>query len=523
MVAPSYAWIWLDRAVWPYDQAWYGQVSVDLFVIGTASPDAWPAAMLQSFVIKAPGIAWLGQAFVPLGMALGSIEKGLGLSVVLTQIATLLILLVSVRALAHRWSVALVSCMLLASAPLFIAMSNQYFVEPLQTLAVAWFIALAVFASRWRWQVTAVHLVAATAVAMLAKTSSPLYCFAPGLFSLVSMIRRAGQTRQCLGHQRLDIRLIAGAALSLAMLAATMSWYTVNFDALVQFTVSTSSGPVALNYGSVGSLPNKLQFWFAAARQNYFLPQVVVFLAMLTAFALAIRIRTRNARLDRLDVFAALAIVELTTVLIIFSFQVNEEVRYLLPLAPYLALLLTWVLTRINRLLVTQAVALLLIVQTLVVYQRAFGLAPQSDVMSYWVIPVHQDGQDIQDVQAAVTNTCTPADVGRYNVVGVELPWFNSNSLSFFAAKELLRRPGRCYYTTLGYAESNPDEAWERVMELRTRHFLTINPQLEPLPQDAFNRVAQPTLERVEHSDAFAPELVPDHPRLLLFKTTRDP
>jgi len=31
-VAPNLVWIWLDKTVWPWDPAWYGKHSVDLFV-----------------------------------------------------------------------------------------------------------------------------------------------------------------------------------------------------------------------------------------------------------------------------------------------------------------------------------------------------------------------------------------------------------------------------------------------------------------------------------------------------------
>ena len=31
-VAPNLVWIWIDKTVWPWDPAWYGKHSVDLFV-----------------------------------------------------------------------------------------------------------------------------------------------------------------------------------------------------------------------------------------------------------------------------------------------------------------------------------------------------------------------------------------------------------------------------------------------------------------------------------------------------------
>src|SRR5207245_2322746 len=117
-------------------------------------------------------------------------------------------------------------------------------------------------------------------------------------------------------------------------------------------------------------------------------------------------------------------------------------------------------------------VMLILLVQLVIVYRQAFGLIQPSDTLTTWLLPVHLDTDDKEDVSAAVALSCTKADVGRYNIVGVELPWFNANSLSFFAAKQLLSQPGPCYYTSLGYAESDPERAWQRLIELKVRHFL---------------------------------------------------
>src|SRR5258707_652357 len=68
-----------------------------------------------------------------------------------------------------RASVALTCCLFVASTPLFVGMSHEYFVEPLQTLAAAWFILLMTFSRQWDRRVVAVQLLAATSLAMLAK------------------------------------------------------------------------------------------------------------------------------------------------------------------------------------------------------------------------------------------------------------------------------------------------------------------------------------------------------------------
>ena len=82
---PNIVWIALDQRVWPWDQAWYGQVSVELFYRLIHSRSGWFQEMISAFGTKAPGTAWLGQFFVPIGQIIGSMDTGLLVSIVATQ------------------------------------------------------------------------------------------------------------------------------------------------------------------------------------------------------------------------------------------------------------------------------------------------------------------------------------------------------------------------------------------------------------------------------------------------------
>jgi hypothetical protein len=84
-VLPSLAWIAVDQRVWFWDQAYYGEVSVILYDTLRHRPLDWPNHLLSAFDSRAPGIAWFGQLFVPLGQALNSVEIGLLLLIVMVQ------------------------------------------------------------------------------------------------------------------------------------------------------------------------------------------------------------------------------------------------------------------------------------------------------------------------------------------------------------------------------------------------------------------------------------------------------
>src|ERR1700692_1364353 len=83
LLAPSLVWIFKDHQVWPWDQAWYGEVSVNLWFSLTHSLTDWARTMIDGLNSKPPGIVWLGQFFVPLRI-LGSVEDALLLSIMLT-------------------------------------------------------------------------------------------------------------------------------------------------------------------------------------------------------------------------------------------------------------------------------------------------------------------------------------------------------------------------------------------------------------------------------------------------------
>ena len=179
LIVPSIIWAALDQRVWPWDQAWYAQVSVELFYRLTHSPLEWFKDMAAAFGTKAPPLSWFGQLFVPVGQFIGSIEVGLLLSIVLTQFIVLLIIFHIVLDLTSSRLISLVCSLFASSAPLSVALSHQYLVEPLQTASVAWTMLIMVFSPQWKPRRILFHLVSAISLGMLAKVTYPIYAFGP--------------------------------------------------------------------------------------------------------------------------------------------------------------------------------------------------------------------------------------------------------------------------------------------------------------------------------------------------------
>src|SRR5438105_9653415 len=192
LLAPSGYWISRDRSVWSWDPAFYATDTVDLWYTLAHFPGAWLERMKTIFWAKAPAIGWLGQFFVPIGRWMGSVETGLLLSVLLVQLCTLVLTFRMGRRLATGSTVpAALATLLVASGPLFVAMSHHYLTEALQTLAVTYVYCVAVQASSAASIRTLLHLLLALAIGIVAKVSTPAYVLFPALVAVVRALRRA--------------------------------------------------------------------------------------------------------------------------------------------------------------------------------------------------------------------------------------------------------------------------------------------------------------------------------------------
>ena len=111
---------------------------------------AWLETMADGMYMKPPGIVWIGQFFVPLKAIFGSVEAALLFSIVLTQFVLLILIFrIGEELSPHSRSVAAAGVVLAAGAQLFVGLTHQFFVEPLQAVAVAWILLITLRASYW--------------------------------------------------------------------------------------------------------------------------------------------------------------------------------------------------------------------------------------------------------------------------------------------------------------------------------------------------------------------------------------
>jgi hypothetical protein len=497
LLLPSLVWVLLDRSVWPWDQAWYGQESVDLFYWLKHDRKVWLQMMHAVFGIKAPGIGWFGQFFVPLGKALGSIDLGLHFSVLIYQFLTLVLVYKTGRVLwPDRGAVVpLAGSVLVGAAPLFVGISHQYLTEPLQILGVAWVFYIAAAAPGWTRLQTLAHLTAAGSVAVLAKASSPCYCLLPGLLAASTLLRRRRAVGR-VGWQRTVVHL-AGFLAGLALVAATAAWYHKNGGLVRENAILCSTGWVAEHYGHKEAFARKLLFWVAGMREGLFTPHTFYSALLLTLAGLAACLVGRRSAEDRPlprwgNVLALAAVFHVLLVLSIASLSIPEDTRYIVPLLPSVAVLTMWSLARIPGKEVGMALIALSLFQWGWVHGITLGSCEHA--FTSWLIRANPDPTAADEVTRIVARTSDEAANWKYNIVGGELPWFSANAFSYYSAKHRLKTNRRAYYTSLGYAENDLGRALKRLEEFKIVYFISLD---SPYPADIQNLVSRPVADAV--------------------------
>jgi hypothetical protein len=524
LMTPNLVWIALDRTVWSWDAAFYGKGSVELFLTLIRSTGGWRQAMLGALAGHAPGIAWIGQFFVPLGFLLGSVDRGLLVSVLATQAVTLFLVYKSVSELTGQNRVfGITGCLVTASAPLFVAMSHQYYTEPLQLMAVSWFVAIGSFAPRWDRGFIVGHLVLASSVAMLAKVTSPLYCVGPGLIALWFVFRPMPAPEN--GHERSKTRVLMTLAAGVFLSASTGAWYYRNWAAVLKHAKMASAGPIAELYGARDSFLNTIAYWLGYAQKSFFLPVTLIIIFAVFVGGVWRYSLNSESRNKHPAICAGVWALQLVMVLSAFSLSSNRETRYLLPALPYVACLISWSIAQVSEPLVTAVLIITCLIQLAAVHGQALGILSRNLQISSWLAAADTNTRTTVMVSSIVERTCKDDSPGPYwTIVGDQKAWLNFNTLGYTAAKELApSSQQRCYYDDLGYMASDVDEVWEHVLRARPHYYITTDPRVYPVPDDTLDRTANqlnaPVLKKVVTSGLFEAEPpLPEEPGVLIFK-----
>ncbi len=503
LLAPSLVWIAEDRTVWMWDQAWYGEMSADLWFWMGHSVRQWVGELAGGLSMKPPAVVWLGQLFVPLQHIFGSVEISLLASILATQLVLLAILFRIGRRLCPGSSLAAVAGVtLVAGTSLFIGLSHQFFVEPLQAAAVAWVYYVAVEAPGWAAPRVVVQLMLAMAIGLLAKADTPLYCLLPFLYTAGLICRRKltrAEFSACWKSRGFQVQ-----AVLLGLLAgATALWYYRNFRAVWQHARDVSSGAIALDYGTRDTWLHKLVQWWGLVNDSFVAPYLGwVFLAVVAAAGLFGLLRLRQRReIVRIRPAAILGALQVLLLLSVLSKTITMEPRFLFAILPSMAI----VFMQLCAFLPARFLAAVVVAcgaQWAVVNAESLAITDRLGHQSQWLFTPEFDGSRYDDLTRVVSLTSDAPE--RYDIVAVESPWMNANAAAFFAAKNRLRTGVRCYYTSLGYAESDFGAAMRRIEEFRPRYVITVAEPFQAGLPGFLNIVSLPVLRDLRGDNRFS-------------------
>jgi hypothetical protein len=401
-----------------------------------------------------------------------------------------------------------------AGAQVFVGLSHQYFVEPLQCLAVVWAVLVALRCRKWPRSRTLIHLASSTLLGMLAKASTPLYSLLPTAFILLSLARSQQPWDFNAEWRRRTSRALVYGFIASGTFGAI--WYIRNYAAVLQHIRDATSGEIALTYGFRAPLGQKFLLWLRFLGQGFLEPYlfwILGFLVLVSGIAIfAARVPFSQCR--RQTLIFTLSVIQIALVLFAFARGDVVEPRYLSALLPYVTAVII-ILCSLARYRAVQVLVLAgCLTQWMTVNRASFELTPVLGNQFPWLLPIVTDSTAHREVSELIRRTSV---FSGYNIVAIEEPQLNANTAAFFAAKNRLTTGVRAYYTGLGYAQKDSSAAMNRIEELSARFVISLDEPFQPSP-NFLNLVSLAVLRQVRSSGRFAPVPFPSQKGILIFE-----
>jgi hypothetical protein len=522
LLLPSIVWNLRDVHVWPWDHAYYAEVALKVVYAMREGPLAWFSALLAVPDSRAPLLPWLAQAVMPFADFVGRPEPALLMTNVAAGAITLWLVFSATRRMGGSRAVGLLAMLACAAASDTIAFNQQFLVECVQAMSVAGLAWIALSTNRLPLTRLAAGMIFWITLALLAKTTSVGYV-AP--FLAYACIVRAASIGSGRAAEPRDVVLLIGAVAVAGMAAA---WYAMHWSPVLAHVKEATSGEIALLYGSQGPLLAKAQFWLWALEQGLAPFQWVAEILLGTiAVALAISVmrlpwrrplRLLPAAIESQLLFALCLAGTILAVMLACSLSIVQDVRFLAPLVPLVALLLSWSLLIIRHRWFGTGLALLLGANWLVTHAMTQGLVPMSQFALGYLHPVANDDRSVERLARAVQEGCDRNNATRVNVIGAEYPDFNTVSASFYAEKMRRAVGYRCHYDSLGYAQKDLGEALRKLSRMDPEFIITL-PRSE-LIDDTFNHLSGPVADWLATNPDFA-RVTPEGDSLVIYRRCR--
>jgi hypothetical protein len=475
LVAPSFAWVAIDRSIWAWDESYYGYESINLWATLRLDPASWWHAMTHVLPTWPPAIAWFGQFFVPLGGVFGSDRVALLLSTEVTLAVSIALLFAAgLRLSDGRRLAALAGALAAASAPLLVNLSHLYLVEPIQTLSVVWVLFVMVSARTWHISLTIAQLGAALSFGLLTKLSTPVYVAVPSAVALILSFRHT-RGRPPTRWWR-ETSFVASALLVVALVVGAAAWYSRNLGSALDHAKLSATSTL---WGTQASFGSHLSYWVRQLRDAFLLPYFDIGLLALLCVS-AIVLLTRRETTRQVDVDTVLVLVGCLGVpvaaLALLANQVNIDVRFVTPALPAIALGLVAVLRIVDDARVTTLAVVVFAGQfALMTWQSFDTRAPTGFVrVAYRNVPVSESAF-VKHVDRLVQEACSADTGGRYNTIGTNYAWLNQNNVAMLAAEQGALEGRTCNWAGIALPNGKAAAGWQELVRRESPYVLTVD------------------------------------------------
>ena len=463
-----------------YDEAWYLETSLHLYHRLTRGSLAdFVQAYLGAFGTKAPLIAVLP---LPFYVIFGtSYYSALLINSFFIVISNIYLFFLGRKL--YSAEVGLAAAVFYETMPLAYGLSRAVMTEyGLAALVIVWLYYLAASEQFNRGSAN-FALGVALGLGLLMKVMFPAFIVGP--FLLAWILRRSQPPRAVTDGfwlwracARRPLTAIAAPALIIAG-----PWYASNWRPLLAFAWHSAYGEVGTEYNSGGFGRWILAFVNEGISSYY--------AAVLLLLGLAALIKTGASW--RRDASGVFLLAWLLPPLVAIGAGSNHLIRFIAPLLPVFAMALAAAVFQLgNRWALQAALAILLVVYPQRLYstlsyfhhgtahEHALNWGPFvffAGELGWAHAPVSEDSTGQRRVIEALRQLDANALRPRYVVVGVEHVSLNANLLSYLNAYE--EYP--LLFTSLGYAESSPERAVERIHQVGAR-FLIMGAGFRDLP-----------------------------------------
>jgi hypothetical protein len=262
----------------------------------------------------------------------------------------------------------------------------------------------------------------------------------------------------------------------------------------------------------------KMPFWLRELQRNF----CAVFLLPYVAFLFATAVVAPRSRWRVSNPANVLALISLSWIFVtaaLFALNINDHSRYLMGLFPYVGIVVCWTLSRVRSNTWLGIFAVLCGLQFVLVLAQAFAYIPPLPQFPGYLVPWERSSKGLENIYFAVDRTCEP---GSVSAVGVQLPDFNEQALSFYAAVRHPEVPCTYFGLPVHELQLTVEEVWARLNRQVFRYYI-YRTFTDAGGYDWANKFSRVMLANIEASPGFRARPDKGSPELLIFESYRAP